>query len=142
MLQKNDLISLVITDITNEASGVGRHEGVAVFVPGTAVGDRLTVRIVKVLKHYAYGIVERILEASPDRVLDTCPVSRQCGGCSLRHISYHAECQIKQNWVTEHFRRIGESTLRLCLFSRPPSKALTATKHSIPSGADRTEKFK
>lgn len=34
MLQKNDLISLVITDITNEASGVGRHEGVAVFVPG------------------------------------------------------------------------------------------------------------
>ena len=27
MLQKNDLISLVITDITNEASGVGRHEG-------------------------------------------------------------------------------------------------------------------
>ena len=90
MLQKNDLISLVITDITNEASGVGRHEGVTVFVPGTAVGDRLTVRIVKVLKHYAYGIVERILEASPDRILDTCPVSRQCGGCSLRHTSYHA----------------------------------------------------
>ena len=49
MLQKNDLISLTITDITNEASGVGRHEGIAVFVPGTAVGDQLKVRIVKVL---------------------------------------------------------------------------------------------
>lgn len=31
MLQKNDLISLAITDITNEASGVGRHEGIAVL---------------------------------------------------------------------------------------------------------------
>ena len=50
MLQKNDLISLTITDITNEASGVGRHEGIAVFVPGTAVGDQLKVRIVKVEK--------------------------------------------------------------------------------------------
>ena len=132
MLQKNDLISLVITDITNEASGVGRHEGVAVFVPGTAVGDRLTVRIVKVLKHYAYGIVERILEASPDRVLDTCPVSRQCGGCSLRHISYHAECQIKQNWVTEHFRRIGGIDLTPLPIQPSPLQSAYRNKAQYP----------
>ena len=132
MLQKNDLISLVITDITNEASGVGRHEGVAVFVPGTAVGDRLTVRIVKVLKHYAYGIVERIWEASPDRVLDTCPVSRQCGGCSLRHISYHAECQIKQNWVTEHFRRIGGIDLTPLPIQPSPLQSAYRNKAQYP----------
>lgn len=73
------MISLTITDITNEASGVGRHEGIAVFVPGTAVGDQLKVRIVKVLKNYAYGIVESIVKASSDRIKDICPVSRQCG---------------------------------------------------------------
>lgn len=107
MLQKNDLIQLDVTDITNEASGVGRHGGMAVFVPGAAVGDRLEVRVVKVLKNYAYGKIERILMPSPHRIDDGCPVSRQCGGCSLRHLSYDAECRIKQNWVTEHFRRIG-----------------------------------
>ncbi len=107
MLQKNDLIPLAVTDITNEASGVGRYDGMAVFVPGAAVGDQLEVRIVKVLKSYAYGRIQRILSPSPDRIDDGCPVSRQCGGCSLRHLSYDAECRIKQGWVTEHFRRIG-----------------------------------
>ncbi len=106
-MQKNDLVPLTITDITNEASGVGRYEGMAVFVPGAAVGDQLEVRIVKVLKSYAYGKIEQIVRPSSDRIEDGCGVSRKCGGCSLRHISYEAECRIKQNWVTEHFRRIG-----------------------------------
>ena len=107
MLRKNELIDLTITDITNQASGVGRYDGMAVFVPGAAVGDQLEVRIVKVLKHYAYGIIQTILVSSPDRTEDRCPVSRQCGGCSLRHLSYAAECRIKEHWVMEQFRRIG-----------------------------------
>ena len=57
MLQKNDLIPLTIVDITNEGAGVGRCDGMAIFVPGTAVGDELTVRVVKVLKKYAYRIL-------------------------------------------------------------------------------------
>ncbi len=107
MLQKNDLIPLTIVDITNEGAGVGRCDGMAIFVPGTAVGDELTVRVVKVLKKYAYGIVHEILSPAPCRITDGCPVSRQCGGCCLRHISYPEELRIKEGWVTEHFRRIG-----------------------------------
>lgn len=50
MLSKNDIITLEIVDLTAEAMGVGRHEGMAVFVPMSAVGDKLSVRIVKVQK--------------------------------------------------------------------------------------------
>ena len=32
MLKKNDLISLEIQSVTSQGSGVGRHEGMAVFV--------------------------------------------------------------------------------------------------------------
>ena len=84
------------------------------------------------------------MEASPDRVLDTCPVSRQCGGCSLRHISYHAECQIKQNWVTEHFRRIGGIDLTPLPIQPSPSKALTATStisHPARTGWENSNRF-
>ncbi|MDD3193970.1 MAG: 23S rRNA (uracil(1939)-C(5))-methyltransferase RlmD [Oscillospiraceae bacterium] len=138
MLQKNDLISLTITDITNEASGVGRYEGMAVFVPGTAVGDCLEVRIVKVLKSYAYGIVERMLAPSSDRAEDRCPVSRQCGGCSLRHISYEAECRIKESWVTEHFRRIGGIALTPLPIQPSPAQSGYRNKAQYPvrRGAD------
>ena len=38
MLQKNQIIELVIDDIANDGSGVGRADGLAVFVPNTAVG--------------------------------------------------------------------------------------------------------
>ena len=80
MLQKNQLIPLEIQSVTSEGSGVGRYEGMAVFVPGTAPGDRLTARVVKVLSSYCYGIVEELLEPGPGRVEPACPVCRRCGG--------------------------------------------------------------
>lgn len=45
-----------------------------VFVPYTAVGDKLKIRIVKVQKNYSFGIIEEILQPSPDRVDDHCSV--------------------------------------------------------------------
>ena len=48
MLKKNDLIQLKITSATAEGSGVGHTaDGLAVFVPMSAIGDVLTVRILK-----------------------------------------------------------------------------------------------
>jgi 23S rRNA (uracil1939-C5)-methyltransferase len=49
MPEKNQLYEAVIEDITSEGSGVCHIDGMAVFVPDTAVGDRLTVKLVKVL---------------------------------------------------------------------------------------------
>lgn len=106
-MEKNDVIELKITGLTNEGSGVGRHEGMAVFVPMTAVGDVILCHIVKVLKSYAYGRVEQLLTPSPDRVKNDCPVYGKCGGCSFRHISYEAELRAKEGFVRDAFARIG-----------------------------------
>ena len=54
-MKKNDEIILSITDYTAEGSGVGKYEGMAVFVPLTAVGDTAKVIILKVKKSYAFG---------------------------------------------------------------------------------------
>ncbi|MBQ1537977.1 MAG: TRAM domain-containing protein, partial [Ruminococcus sp.] len=64
MLKKNDIIELEITALTNEGNGVGRYEGIAVFVPFTAVGDVISCRIVKVRKSYCYGIINEVITAS------------------------------------------------------------------------------
>ncbi len=106
-MEKNDVIRLEITALTNEGSGVGRHDGMAVFVPNTAAGDIISCRIVKVLKSYAYGRVEEILTPSKDRVENDCPVYNRCGGCSFRHISYGAELAAKEGFVRDAFARIG-----------------------------------
>ena len=106
-MQKNEEIIIDITDITDEGSGVGRYEGMAVFVPMTAVGDRVRAKLLKVKKNCAYAKAEEILTPSPDRAENTCPYFRQCGGCVLRHISYKAECRLKQKRVYEAVKRIG-----------------------------------
>ena len=107
MPEKNQIFKAEITDITSEGNGVCRFDGMAVFVPGTAVGDIAEIRTVKVLKSYAFGIAERIISSSPDRIENTCPVYSKCGGCLLRHISYEAECRTKESIVREAFTRIG-----------------------------------
>ena len=38
MLKKNEIIRLEISGMTNEGNGVGKHEGIAVFVPFTVIG--------------------------------------------------------------------------------------------------------
>lgn len=106
-MQKNQEITIQITAMTSEGSGVGRHDGMAIFVPNTAVGDTVLVRIVKVKKTYAYGKVAAILTPSPDRCEPDCPVSVPCGGCVYRHMRYEAECTIKANKVYEAIKRIG-----------------------------------
>lgn len=58
-LKKNDIVNLTITSATAEGSGVGRtDDGIAVFVQGSAIGDELNVRILKVKKTYAFGKIE------------------------------------------------------------------------------------
>ncbi|SDN30257.1 23S rRNA (uracil1939-C5)-methyltransferase [Acetanaerobacterium elongatum] len=106
-LKKNDIIPLEITDITNEGNGVGRADGLAVFVPMTVVGDILRVHITKVLKSYAYGIVKEIVAPGAGRITADCSVFSRCGGCSYRHMSYEAELNIKKKQVFDALKRIG-----------------------------------
>lgn len=107
MLKKNDIIELEISGLTSEGSGVGRYEGIAVFVPFTAVGDVIGCRIVKVKSRYCYGIIERIIVPSTDRKDSGCARFGKCGGCSLRHIEYKAELAAKEKIVRDAFLRIG-----------------------------------
>lgn len=113
-LAKNDIVTLEITALTNEGSGVGHYtdgssdgRGMAVFVPLTAVGDVVSCRILKVLKSYAYGKIEEIVTHSADRIQNDCPAYSKCGGCCFRHISYEAELRAKEGFVRDAFGRIG-----------------------------------
>lgn len=106
-MKKNDEIIIEITDVTNEGSGVGKYEGMAVFVPLTAVGDTARVKILKVKKTYAFGKVIEIITPSANRIEPDCPVFNKCGGCVYRHINYKAECELKEKRVRETVKRIG-----------------------------------
>lgn len=107
-MKKNDIVTIEITGMTAEGNGVGRYENIAVFVPFTAVGDIVSVKIVKVQKNFCYGIIDKIISPSEDRTENSCEVFGKCGGCCFRHISYPAELKSKQDFVKDAFKRIGK----------------------------------
>lgn len=104
---KNDEFIMEIVDVTNEGSGVGKVDGMAVFVPLTAVGDIVRVKALKVKKTYAYGKLMEIITPSNKRIENDCPYFNRCGGCVFRHIGYDAELELKANKVYEVIKRIG-----------------------------------
>lgn len=107
-MKKNDIIRLTITSATAEGSGVGKTaDNMAVFVPMSAIGDELSVRIVKVKKTYAFGKIEEIITPSESRISPDCPFFSKCGGCVWRHISYENELEVKAQKVRDAVERIG-----------------------------------
>lgn len=104
---KNDILELEITDITPEGFGVGRSDGKVYFVADTAVGDVAKCLVLKELKSHAFAKLLELVKPSKARTEPQCPVAKKCGGCSLQHILYSAEAELKQNFVKQSFARIG-----------------------------------
>ncbi len=118
---KNEDIKIKITGMTSDGNGVGRHEGMAVFVPLTAIGDEVLVKIVKLQKNYAYGKLLRVLSPSSERIEPDCDCYHQCGGCVYRHINYASELKIKSDTVRDALSRIGGINVPLCkILSQSP----------------------
>ena len=137
-LQKNQLLTLRIERLSNDGSGVAHSsEGEAVFVPGTAPGDEAQVRIVKDCGRYAFGILDKLLTPSPDRIPVDCAVAGPCGGCSLRHLDYAAELRAKQESVADAFRRIGG--LDVPVLDALPSPEIDRYRNKVqfPVGRDK-----
>lgn len=107
MLAKNQCFEMTCDAFGQDAQGVCRHEGMAVFVPGLLPGERALVRIVKPEKRYAFGRVEKLLEKSPSRAEPFCPIYKRCGGCVCQHMTYEASLAFKRQQVQDLLQRAG-----------------------------------
>ena len=97
----------VIERLAVGGNGVGRIDGTVCFVPCTAPGDRLTVRVTTRKKKYLEGEMVELLEPSPWRVAPVCPAFGRCGGCDWQHIGYEQQCRAKQGLLSDTMERIG-----------------------------------
>ena len=107
MAIKGQIFELLIEDMTDEGAGIGKADGYPLFVKDTVVGDRVRAQVIKDKKTYGYGRLIEIIEASPERVLQACPVAAPCGGCQLQALSYDAQLRFKEKKVRDALRRIG-----------------------------------
>ncbi len=106
-VEKNRDYIMRIDDIGNDGEGIGKIEGFTVFVKDALPQEKVSVKIVKVKKNFAYGRLMEIIEPSENRVQPKCGVYKRCGGCSLQHLSYEAQLDFKTKKVYDALTRIG-----------------------------------
>jgi len=109
-LEKNQEYELTIEDMGNEGEGIGRIDGMAVFVKDAVVGDVARIKIIKAKKNYAYGRLMELVSSSAYRVDPICPHARRCGGCSIMQMDYAKQLAWKQDKVMNCLKRIGGVT--------------------------------
>jgi len=95
-----------VAALTHDAEGVVKA-GKACFVPGVLPGERIRFRRVRKRRQHDEGILEEIIEASPERVTPRCSHFGVCGGCALQHLDAAAQLSIKQRELRDSLFRLG-----------------------------------
>lgn len=110
----NPVADVTIDRVAAGGDGIARHDGVVIFVPRSAPGDRARVRF-DLRKRFARGTIERLIEPSPDRIESPCKhyVHDRCGGCQLQHLRYDAQTEAKRGIIRDSLMRIGKRDVHL-----------------------------
>jgi 23S rRNA (uracil1939-C5)-methyltransferase len=87
--------------------GLAHHEGHTVFVPLVLPGELVQIESAARKKKFIRGRLERVVEASSERVSAPCPHFGQCGGCQYQHMPYEAQLRYKAEILRETLGRIG-----------------------------------
>ena len=106
-IEKNEVYEVDIIDNGTEGEGIAKIDGFTVFVPGAIKGEKVRIKILKVLSSHGFAKVESILEASEYRRESDCETFVRCGGCSMRHIDYKKTLEIKRNNVINVLKKSG-----------------------------------
>lgn len=103
---------VTIEGIAAGGDGVARTQGIVVFVPRTAPGDRARVTL-DTRKRFARGALDELLVPSAERVQPLCYHYRvdKCGGCQLQHMRYEAQLDAKRAIIRDALTRIGKRTV-------------------------------
>lgn len=107
--------SLDITSLAAGGDGIARADGLVIFTPRTAPGDRV-VADVTVEGRVGRGRLRHVEEAGASRVEAPCPhypEPDRCGGCQIQHVSLEAQREAKRVMVRDAFKRIARREVPL-----------------------------
>lgn len=96
-----------VTDFGMCGEGVLKENGFAVFCDGAIKGECVRYRITHVTKNCAFADLIEVLSVSNDRIKPKCPYFGRCGGCSLQHLSYSKQLEIKKQNVVNALKKVG-----------------------------------
>ena len=112
-MKKGESIELTIDSLAFGGEGVGKKDGLVVFVKGALPGQKICAQIARKKKSHAKARLLSVIEESPFQVAPSCSHFEDCGGCSLQHYAYEKQLEAK-------FLQVRETLMHIGRFENPP----------------------
>lgn len=105
-------MQVTIQSIAAGGDGVGRSDGLVIFVPRSAPGDTGLVQVTP-KGSFARAEFSELLAPSTLRVEPPCRhyTRDRCGGCQLQHLDYAAQLEAKSLIIRDAVQRIGKRSV-------------------------------
>lgn len=100
-----DIVEGEVVDFASGGEGVLKVGTYPIFVPFAIVGEIVRARITYAKKDCAFGDLIEVLSLSNDRIKPRCPYYGRCGGCSLQHLSYDSQLDVKRQNVVRALKK-------------------------------------
>ena len=109
-MNKNDIVTVEITDIGVSGEGIGHVDGYTLFIKDAVIGDVIEAKVMKAKKNYGYARLMKVITPSEYRVEPKCAFARRCGGCQIQEMSYDRQLVFKDQKIRGNLERIGGFT--------------------------------
>lgn len=100
-------LELAIERLAAGGDGVAHADGLTVFVPLAAPGDRVRARVTRVERRFARAEIEAVLAPGPSRREPPCEYYGRCGGCTWLHLDEAEQSRARIALVCEALERIA-----------------------------------
>lgn len=107
MIKKNEEYIVEIIDNGYQGEGIAKIDGMTIFIDNVLKGEKVKIKILKVLSTQCYAKVIEILDKSQSRCESDCEPYDKCGGCNLRHMNYQETLKLKKSIVETDLKKAG-----------------------------------
>lgn len=97
--------TLRIERLAADGRGIGFCGGRTWFVEGALPGELVSARASSARGVVTEARVLQVLQASAERQQAPCAQAGRCGGCSLQHLSYGRQLELKQQGLADQLQR-------------------------------------
>lgn len=102
-----ELLDVTIEKLSFGGNGIARKDGVVLFIPFSAPGDQLQIKISEIKKRHATGEIVKIIQPSSARENPICKVYGKCGGCNWQHLKYEEQLRAKEEIVHDFLKQVS-----------------------------------
>jgi 23S rRNA (uracil1939-C5)-methyltransferase len=108
-IQQGHHVVVTIERLVFRGDGMGRlPDGRVIFVPYTAPGEEVEVRVEEARADFVRGRAIRTVTTSSVRTAPQCRYFGTCGGCQWQHLANEAQREWKRRILVELLTRVGK----------------------------------